>query len=295
VKVNRKYLKMNVEQGSNEWKAMRLNHVTASNVPCIFDKSPYKTRLQYFEELSTKSERTSPVFQKVLELGHATEVIGRKYVTETYGMTFDPAVVISTRLPALLASLDGFNESENLVFESKYVGEEVLKGVREKVLPEHHHYQVQAQLLATGAERCIYFARAPSGEAAVLESLPDNEVIDSIAERVAAFMEMVKSGNAPEPGAKDWIDVNDPEFDELYRLKLISDSASDAYDEMKKSLDKRYTDQQRIRAGSMQMYRSLVKGSIPYSTLKEVKSLDLEKYRAKPRLQVTFKPIKSKE
>ncbi|QMV49908.1 MAG: hypothetical protein [Mu-like cryoconite phage AB09] len=89
--------------------------------------------------------------------------------------------------------------------------------------------------------------------------------------------------------------MNDPEFDELYRLKLLSDSASAAYDELKKNLDKRYADQQRIRAGSMQMYRSLVKGSIPYSTLKEVKSLDLEKYRAKPRLQVTFKPIKIKE
>jgi hypothetical protein len=155
--------------------------------------------------------------------------------------------------------------------------------------------QVQAQLLATGADKCIYFGMKKSGEAIITEIAPDAAYLDGLAKDIVKFMDDVRAGNAPEPGARDYILMDDPEFAELARLEHIRKQAEKDGKVLKAKLSEKYAKTARIRSNGMIMYRSTVTASIPYAKIPEVLSLDLEKYRPKSRTQVTFKLDKDDE
>jgi putative phage-type endonuclease len=290
--MNNAYLKVQIEQRTPAWDALRLKHFTASNAAIIRDLHPYKTRLEYFEEKISGKEKA--VTGPQLERGHLVEEHGRQLITADFGIDLDPAVVVSKRVPDLLASLDGFNESEKIIFESKYVGKEVFDQIAERKIPIHHQWQVQAQLLATGAERCIYYTEDSTGRKLSQSLMPQAEYIDALVEEIASFMAMVKNGEYPEPGDRDFVQVDDPDLAALRNLKQLSDESAKNYDAMKKVLDEKYKDKNRIKGNGMMMYRALVKASIPYSKIAEVMAMDLEKHRPKPRFQTTFKILKEK-
>lgn len=280
-----------LEQGTPEWLSVRLNHVTASNVPAIQNISPYKTRLEYFEELFNK--KTKPIANNhAMQIGHQVEIAGREYCESHYGFKMSPAVVKSKVIPDLLASLDGFNIDQEIIFESKYVGAEVLKSILESKIPDHHYAQVQSQLLATGAKQCIYFAQNPAGEVAIVEIKPSAKAMTQISEDVTKFMQDVREGNFPEPSDRDFISVNDLDLETLRLLKLDIDKRSEEYDTIKKRLDEKYKDVYRLKGNGVMMYRSIVKGSVQYAKIPELQTLNLDAYRAKPRTQVTFKLTK---
>ena len=289
--MNQKYSIIQVIQGSPEWLDLRLKYATASNVPAIQGISPYKTRLQYFEELFLN--RSIPFkMNAAVKMGHEVEKIGRDYVASNYGFEINPAVVVSKDVPDLLASLDGFNKEREIIFEAKYVGSEALSMILERNLPEHHVAQVQSQLLATGAKKCIYFAQDPAGRVAIVEIDPNQKMIDLISKDVTAFMNDVRAGSFPEPSDQDFVPVEDPELATLKELKLLIDSRSEEFDEMKKRLDAKYKDVVRLKGNGIMMYRSTVKGSVQYAKIPEIASIDLEQYRGKSRSQVTFKLAK---
>ena len=75
----------------------------------------------------------------------------------------------------------------------------------------------------------------------------------------------------------------------MRQLKDKIDLASKEYDALKKQVETKYSDVNRLKGGGMMMYRSMVKSPIPYSKIPEVMALDLEKHRPKPRFQTTFK------
>jgi putative phage-type endonuclease len=275
------YTKLDLIQGSKEWLAARLEHVTASNVPCLFNLSPYKTKLQYFEELTTKTEKPiSDQTQVLFDIGHKAEAMGREYVEKHYGFECPASVVVSQRCPGLLASLDGFNETRKIIFEAKYVGAETLRKIKEEgTLPVHHEYQVQAQLLATGAEKCVYFALDPQGHAAVIELTPNADIQVEIIEAVQEFLSDLKEGKAPAPSMRDYIEIKDAKFEELERLKVQLDLTQKLFDEVKQELAEKYKDHTRIRSGLVTMVRSFRKGNIAYAKVPQLKGVDLEKYR----------------
>jgi len=284
----RPYRTVDLEQGSPEWKALRLKHATASNVPAICNISPYKTRLQYFEELAYGVDRTvgnAALFAR----GHAVEAQGRETLREILGISLDPRVVISNRIPELMASLDGFNEQENILFEAKYVSEQVMAFVLNKKIPEHHICQIQAQFLATGADKCFYYAQAPSGEVAIVDLFPEELYAAELEKEITLFMRDVREGKAPEPGDRDFQEIDDPAFAELMNLKLQADEAEKRFDAMKERIAKVYTGIPRIRSHGMTMIRSIRKGNVQYAKIDALKSMDLEPYRAAPSETVTFR------
>lgn len=275
------YTKLDLVQGSEAWIAARFDYVTASNTACLFDLHPQKTKLQYFEELTTRTEKLiSDSTQKLFDIGHKAEVMGREYAENHYGIEFPAMVVVSQRCPGLLASLDGFNETRKIIFEAKFVGAESLRKIKEDgILPPHHEVQVQAQLLATGAEKCVYFALDPQGHAAVIEVFPNPDYHAEIIEAVQSFLSDLKEGKAPAPSMRDYVEIDDAKFQELERLKVQLDLTQKLFDEVKAELSEKYKDHPRIRSGLVTMVRSFRKGNINYSKVPNLKGVDLEKYR----------------
>lgn len=289
------YLKLELVQGSEEWRLERLKRVTGSNVSALFDLNPYKTKLQYFEELLLGEEPEITDSQRMLfEIGHSAEGKGRDYAEKTYGMKFPAMVLLAADLEDLMVSLDGFNEDHLITFEAKYVGRDVIKRMREEpgwIKPDHY-CQVQAGLRVTGAKKCIYFAMDPDGEAATLEVLADPAYQLEITEAVKQFIADVRAGKAPEPSDRDWHEPNDPAFAELAEIKRKADEFEARLKKGREDLLSKYRGSPRLRGGGIMLYRSYVKGNVDYSKVPQLRNVNLDRYRKPGREQYTLKLTK---
>jgi putative phage-type endonuclease len=184
------YRVLDVKQGSDEWRKLRLSKVTASKVPALLGLCPYQSADDVLSEMLTGKEREFTDSQRfIFQKGHLIEARLRSIVEGVRRMQLPATVMVSTREPMLMASLDGYCEKHNLSFEAKLVGKAKLQEIRAGRIPLHHMAQVQAQLLVSGAERCIYAAMGFSGEYVVKEILPDPDYHSRILEAVAAFLE----------------------------------------------------------------------------------------------------------
>lgn len=286
---NLNYQKLDLVQGSQEWLEARRKFMTASQTPTLFDLNPYETRLQLFEEKALSitapvDEYTRRLFQK----GHDAEAAGREWVKQKIGISFEPAVLVSVTHPDLLASLDGL--ATDTIFEAKYMGREKLEKVKAGHIPPNHACQVQAQLLVSGAALAIYFAMTDGGEAAMAEIKPDLAYQEQIAESAAKFMALVRAGEAPEPSERDFINVDDPRFDELARLEAERKSLAAKYDALEEQLLSQYQ-HRRFRAGAVSVTRFVQRGNVDYAKIPMLKGVDLDKYRkaSSERVRVTIK------
>lgn len=273
-----KYQTLDLVQGTLKWLDARYDKLTASQAPILFDLSPYSTRLQLFEEKIMRTEKSEKGKELLFQRGHDAEAKGRLWVKEKMNIDFKPTVVVSTEVPDLLASLDGFEEKEGIIFEAKYMGRENFEKVKKGKVPPHHEYQVQAQLLATGANKCVYFAMDGS-DAALIDIYPDKTVMDQLAPEITKFMADVRAGTPPKPSERDFIDLDDPRLAFLRDAKLKADEASDIFDALKKEIINTYKDLSRFRGHGIEVIKSVRKGNVDYKSIPQIKNVDLDRYR----------------
>jgi putative phage-type endonuclease len=184
------YKIIELTQGTSQWLEWRKSHITSSDIPCLFDESPYKTAKELFEEkIGIGQEK--PKSQWLMDKGHRAESICREWLSKEYKNEFKPVVVESLECPDLGASLDGLSNDLGLIAEFKYIGKKAVDDVKNTVLKKSHSIQVQAQLAATGIKKCVYFATDLTNSA-YLEIERDELLIKEIFEKSKAFMAEVR-------------------------------------------------------------------------------------------------------
>lgn len=144
----------NVAQGSAEWHALRAKFHTASEAPAMMGASKYQTRT---ELLTMKKTGIVPEVtqsqQYIFDKGHATEASARPLVEVQIGEELYP--VVGT-LGNLLASMDGATMLGETLFEHKLWNESLVAQVKAEDLAPHYYWQLEQQLLVSGAERAIF-------------------------------------------------------------------------------------------------------------------------------------------
>lgn len=144
----------NVAQGSAEWHALRAQHFTASEAPAMMGASKYQTRS---ELLTLKKTGIAPEVtqaqQYIFDKGHATEALARPLVEVMIGEELYPVVGTDGNL---LASMDGATMLGETLFEHKLWNESLAAQVRVEDLDPHYYWQLEQQLLVSGAERVIF-------------------------------------------------------------------------------------------------------------------------------------------
>jgi putative phage-type endonuclease len=291
-----KYTKLDLVQGSPEWLAARLNHVTASNVPSLFGLSPYKTALEYATELLTKTEKSTLGKAELFAKGHQVEAAAREWTKANLGIEFIPQVIVSSDIPCLLASLDGLEEQKGIVFEAKYVGRDALADVKRGILKPHHDYQVQAQLLAAGCDKGIYFAMDPAGDAAVLDVVANPTIQSQILETVPAFWAGILEGRLPEPGEKDVYNAEaDEDLAKLYLLEQQHLKIKAEYQALEELVLTRYSGKSKVAGRGVHINHSWRKGNVDYARIPQLKGVDLDRYRKDGQLVTSVKFDKDKK
>ena len=144
----------NVAQGSAEWHALRAKHFTASEAPAMIGASKYQSRS---ELLTLKKTGIAPEVtqaqQYIFDKGHATEALARPLVEVMIGEELYPVVGTDGKL---LASMDGATMLGETLFEHKLWNESLVAQVRAEALEPHYFWQLEQQLLVSGAERVIF-------------------------------------------------------------------------------------------------------------------------------------------
>jgi predicted phage-related endonuclease len=145
----------NVAQGTPEWHALRANYHTASEAPAMMGDSKQMKRTELLHAKKTGLDRDiSWWVQKYLfDKGHDSEARARPILEARIGEDLFPVVGTDGDL---LASLDGCTMLGEILFEHKMWNEQLAADVRAGDLDAHYYWQLEQQLLVSGAEKVIF-------------------------------------------------------------------------------------------------------------------------------------------
>ena len=148
----------NAPQGSAAWLAARSKHFCASEAAAALGMSKYSTRDELLRQKATGlAEEVSPAKQRIFDAGHQAEALARPIAEGIAGTEFFP--VVATRevdgMP-LLASFDGIDLMDELIWENKLLNQSLVQQVQAGDLEPHYWLQLEHQLLVSGASRALF-------------------------------------------------------------------------------------------------------------------------------------------
>lgn len=145
----------NVAQGSEAWHALRANYFTASEAPAMMGASKQMKRTELLHAKKTGLDRDVSwwVQKNLFDKGHEAEALARPILEGRIGEDLFP--VVGTE-GDLLASLDGCTILGDVLFEHKMWNEQLAADVRAGNLDPHYYWQLEQQLLVSGAEKVIF-------------------------------------------------------------------------------------------------------------------------------------------
>lgn len=138
-------------QGSPEWHQRRLTHRNASETAAVLGESPWTTPYQLWQERTGRLRRE---VSAAMAHGTRLEPLAREAYEQLTGNVMEPLVLVDGEYSA---SMDGITLDGGLGLEIKCP----IKG-RESTLwaevsgghlPTHYYWQVQHQLMVSGANR----------------------------------------------------------------------------------------------------------------------------------------------
>lgn len=144
-----------VVQGSPEWLALRAKFKTASEAPAMMGESKQIKRTDLLNAKKTGLDRDVSWWVQtfLFDKGHEAEALARPILEASIGEDLFP--VVGTE-GDLLASMDGMTLLGETLFEHKMWNEQLAADVRAGTLTPHYYWQLEQQLLVSGAEKVIF-------------------------------------------------------------------------------------------------------------------------------------------
>ena len=280
-------------QGSEAWHDYRRTRGNASETAALMGCSPFYPR-NAAELFDVKTGRKEVYENEAMRRGSRLEAPARVSMELVLEESFSPHVCERGRLSA---SLDGvtFDGTRALELKVPAKGREsdtwkhVAKHGRP---PDNYWWQVQHQLLCSGAEDCVF---------AVCEADEDDEIADSIECTVTAdadahrqieqawswFFQHLNADERPEDDKPEVVERDDDEWrqaaEDFRAAKQALEAAKAEEERARKTLLELAGDQSAHGAG-VKVSRMYVKGSIDYKAAVP-KDIDLEPYRKTGRWQ----------
>jgi len=286
-----------MQQNSDEWHRWRGKGIGASDSPIILGLSPWKTRIELWEQKVGVAPRDEGNYATIK--GHLMEGIAREHyfvktLIDAQPKNFEHP---DPKLKYLRASLDGWNEEMKLVLEIKCPGKVAQAEAEAGRVPPHYWYQMQHQMLVTGAELAHYWSF--DGEKGVLIEVDrDPKAIKEILNATEKFWELITKQKPPELTDKDYKAITSKSMLALIYLwsvhKAKLDKENVRLDTLKSEIVLRM-DHPRMHCDGLKIYSAFRKGAVDYKKIPELKGVDLEKYRKKGSASVTFRSEASKK
>ncbi len=277
-------------QGSPEWHQWRSFKIGASESAAILGISPYKTALQLFED-KILGQTDNPNY--AMERGSRLEETARKWLNNLRPNhpPFTPICVEHDTIPWMIASLDGavlnwIGGSEiKEACEIKLNGKEAHSMALNGEIVEWHRSQLQHQMVVANLQKITYVS-FDGEEGVILEVNRDEEFITKkLMPALASFYQSLIDFKPPEASDKDVIEITN-----LDALKMAREYSEITHNiEELKKVQERLKEELcgmathgRCKIGDLRVTKTMRKGAIDYSSIPELKSVSLDKYRKEP-------------
>ncbi len=180
-------IRINIEQGSPEWKAMRRLHITATDAACILGLSPFKTAEELYYE---KMDGIETPVNNAMRRGNELEPIARQLLNEATGIEFTPTVGVHDTEGWCMASLDGISPCGRYICEIKCPSTvDTHNLVLQGTIKEYYRPQVQHALFVSGSHFCFFCSYFPGHEYEIVKTriYPNEEFIPDMIEKERVF------------------------------------------------------------------------------------------------------------
>lgn len=294
---------VNLTQGTQEWLDWRARGVSATDIPTILGKNPYKTQYQLWLEKTGRANAPDLSGNPNVQRGNRLEPLAREFCEERDDEILLPVCGEHSELPYIRASFDGLS-SNGEPYEFKAPTEkrfeELQKVGTESATYEMYAWQVKAQCFVADAKKGLLFFYMEDERHLefTIELTPeDRETIDQAAWQ---FWECIQNDTPPplDPERDVYIPQSgEDEFrwrtyaDQWHELQEQIDALEAQLEPLKKSqaeLKKTFTDMMgdfcTTDYGGVKVTRFARKGSIDYAKFCKEQGIDaevLEPYRKK--------------
>lgn len=148
---------LDLEQGSDEWLEVRLNHYTASEAPAMMGDSKFMSRNQLLALKKGWQNNPDDTFKtRLFQKGHEYEAAAREIIETEHCGNFTP-VVASSEIESLtlLASYDGLY-LDTLPWEHKSWNETLSENVRNGLITAEYYWQLEHQMLVADVDKILF-------------------------------------------------------------------------------------------------------------------------------------------
>lgn len=283
-----RYHIVDLEQGSEAWHKFRERKIGASMAPIIMGVSPYKTKLQLWEDILLVNK---PHTTYAMKRGTDMESKARDWMNAQPGLggIYKPVVIQSIAHPDIIASLDGYyvNEGRIHILEIKCPGmQDHLTAIGGEI-PDHYYPQLQHQMDLAGVDSMLYLS-FDGDTGVVVPCFRDEYYCATLFAEELSFYASILSGKSPEATERDWLELDDAEdaalAEDYICMQRIIDNLTEEQENRKKIILER-VDHPLTRIGSLKIQKIVRKGGIDYERLLTHYEIhDTEKYR-KPSIE----------
>jgi putative phage-type endonuclease len=275
-----------LDQGSSAWHAHRQRFRNASETPAVLGLSPYQSAYQLW---LLRTGRKLSVETDAMRHGKTMEPAARLAYEAQTGLVMEPQVLVSGEYSA---SLDGLALDGDLILEIKCPvrgrRSDLWQEARSGVVPLHYYFQLQHQLMVSGAALAHLFVF--DGEQGVtVDVKPEPETWEEIRTGWDAFMVFVGQDQAPPLTETDTLFRDDGPWQDVARAFVERKRAVDAAEaELAKVREALIALQQHPReeGAGVQVTRFMRSGTIDYKKVPELAGVDLERYRGPGREEI---------
>lgn len=149
---------INLTQRTPEWHAFRKEGIGSSDIAAIVGCHLYKSAHQVYEE--KVNDVVNTYTNSAMQRGIDNEEKAIASLSKILDMEFKPIAVQHDEKSFIRASLDGYNEKDNVIAEIKIPSE---KNYQKQVnqVPDYYYCQVQWQMIITGSQQAYLYIYNP--------------------------------------------------------------------------------------------------------------------------------------
>lgn len=284
-----------------EWLNFRKDRLGASDASIIMGVSSWKDsagrvktpRYLWEEKLGLSDGITDT---QATRYGKEMEEPARKAYNSLKGVTTEPIAVINSKYPFFMATLDGLSEDERVIVEIKNPNAFDHEQAKAGFIPEKYIPQVQMQMLIMDLDKADYFSYS-KGEGALVTAYRDEAYLKVLEKKLLEFWECVSELKEPPLSDLDLIERDD-------EWETIAVKIWDIKEEQKRLAEERELLENRLKelsenknskSKNFTFKYSIAKGLIDYSSIPELKDVNLNNYRKKHSVRWTLKKINNSE
>lgn len=190
---------IDVEQGSQEWKSLRLNKISATDASIILKLNPWVSREMLMARKKGIIEEEE--MNDAMRRGQELEPIARALYEDRVGVKMKPTVRVGQDGWAM-CSTDG--ESETPLRDGRHFCIEIKSGKKayeqalDNFIPDYYLAQIQHILWLTDCSWCHYCAFDGKDDLKIIKVFPNPEFIENMIQKEYEFYkEMVDESYIP--------------------------------------------------------------------------------------------------